>query len=183
MDKAQKAEALEGLKGVFSTAGVVVVAHYAGMSVAEMTDLRGKLRAEQGTLKVIKNRIAKLALEGTPGELGQSLFQGPAAIAYAPDPVTTAKVVLDYAKDNEKFELKGAILGASVLDAEGIKSLSKMPSLDEMRAKLLGTLNAPGGKLAGTLKAPGDQFATVLGGVGRGLAGVLAQRKAQLEAA
>ncbi len=183
MDKAQKTEALTVLKGIFASAGVVVVAHYAGMTVADMDELRGKLRPEQGTLKVVKNRLAKLALDGTPGEPGRELFQGQAAIVFAPDPVSAAKIAIDYAKANDRFVLQGAILGASVLDDKGIEALSKMPSLDEMRATLLGTLNAPGSKFARTLRAPGDGFATALGGVGRNLASVLAQREAQLEAA
>ncbi len=183
MNKAQKSEALDVLKGIFATAGIVVVAQYAGMSVSQMTDLRGKLRPEQGSLKVVKNRLAKIALEGTPGEAGADLFQGPAAIVFSPDAVSVTKVVLDYAKANENFVLKGGILGASVLDESGIEALSKMPSLDEMRAKLVGSLSAPGGMLARTLNAPGNNFATALGGVGRNLASVLAQRQAQIEAA
>ncbi|MEL6257627.1 MAG: 50S ribosomal protein L10 [Pseudomonadota bacterium] len=183
MDKAQKTEALDVLKGIFASAGVIVVAHYAGMTVAEMTDLRGKLRAEQGSLKVVKNRLAKLALEGTPGVVGAPLFQGPAAIVYSSDAVSVAKTVLNYAKENDNFILQGGILGSSVLDEKGIEALSKMPSLDEMRAKLVGSLNAPGGMLARTLNAPGNDFATALGGVGRNLASVLAQKQAQMEAA
>lgn len=184
MERAQKVEAVDTLKGIFAEAGVVVVAHYAGLTVADMTGLRAKLREADGTLKVIKNRLAKIALTETNGsDAGTDLFQGPTAIVYADDPVGVSKVAIDYAKENEQFELLGAVLGASVLDAEGVKALSTMPSLDEMRAKLAGVLNAPGGKLAGTLKAPGDYFATALDGVGGMFASVLQQRKAQLEAA
>ncbi len=183
MDKAQKAEALASLKGVFADAGVVLIVHYAGMTVAEMTDLRSKFRGPDATMRVVKNRIAKLALKDLPGEVGSDLFSGPVAIIYSPDAVGTSKVAIEYAKKNEDFVLLGGILGATLLDAEGVKSLSTMPSIEESRAKLVGSLNAPAGMFVRTLNAPGTGFVTSLNGVGRNLASVLTQYKAKLEEA
>lgn len=183
MERAEKVEAVETLKGVFSEAGVVVVAHYAGMSVAEMTGLRTRLRKADASLKVIKNRLAKIALDEAVAEQGASLFEGPTAIVYSPDAVGATKAVVDYAKENEKFVLRGGILGLSVLDEAGVQALSKMPSLEEMRAKLVGSLNAPGGMFARTLNAPAQNFARSLNGIGPNLLSVLTQRQSQLEAA
>lgn len=182
MERAEKAEAVETLKGIFADSGVVVVGHYAGLTVAEMTAFRNRLRQGQASLKVIKNRLAKIALEGTPGAAGASLFTGPAAIVYARDPVSCAKLALDYAKENQKFVLVGAILGGAVLDADGVKALSTMPSLDEMRAKLLGVFLAPGSKFARVLHAPGEKFARTLNAPGGQLVGLLQAYKAKLEA-
>src|SRR5918993_120006 len=137
MDRAQKAESIETLKGVFEGAGAVVVTHYLGLSVAEMTDLRSRLRKEGAALKVVKNTLVRKALDGSVGEAGDALFTGPVAIAYAPDPVSAAKVATQYAKDNEKFTVVGGLMGQTVLDQSGIKALASLPSLDELRAKLV----------------------------------------------
>jgi len=161
MDRAQKAVSIEALKGVFEAAGAVVVTHNLGLTVAEMTDLRGRLRKEGASLKVVKNTLAIKALGGSVGEAGDALFTGPVAIAYAPDPVSAAKVVTEYAKGNEKFVVVGGIMGATVLDAKGVGALATLPSLDELRAKLLGLLNAPATKVAGVLQAPAAQLARV----------------------
>ena len=120
MDRAQKAESIETLKGVFASAGAVVVAHYSGLTVAEMTDLRSKLRKEGATLKVVKNTLVRKALDGANGEAGDALFTGPVAIAFAPDPVSAAKVAVDYAKTNEKFIVQGGVMGSVVLDAKAV---------------------------------------------------------------
>ncbi len=181
MDRAEKAEAVEVLKGIFASAGVVVVSHYAGLTVAEMTAFRRRLRPAEAGLKVIKNRLAKIALEGTPGYAGADLFTGPAAIVYARDPVAGAKLALDYSKENQKFVLLGAILGGAVLDPEGVKALSTMPSIEEMRAKLLGALNAPAAKFLGTLNAPASKFVGTLAAPGGKLAGVLKAYQQKLE--
>src|SRR6478752_5075689 len=111
MDRAQKQEAIETLKGVFDGAGAVVVTHYSGLTVAEMTDLRGRLRQEGAKLQVVKNTLVKKALDGAVGEAGDALFSGPVAIAFAPDPVSAAKVATAYAKDNEKFTVVGGLMG------------------------------------------------------------------------
>lgn len=163
MDRAQKAESIEMLKGVFDGAGAVVVTHYLGLTVAEMTDLRGRLRKEGATLKVVKNTLVQKALDGSVGEAGDALFTGPVAIAYAPDPVSAAKVATQYAKDNEKFTVVGGLMGQTVLDQAGIKALATLPSLDQLRAKLIGLLQAPATKVAGVLQAPAGQIARVIG--------------------
>ena len=184
MDRAQKAAALDQLKVLFQESGVVVVAHYAGLTVAEMTELRTKLRGVDATLKVVKNRLAKIAIAETEGpEAAQALFVGPVAIVYAKDPVGAAKVSIDYAKENEKFVLQGGVLGQSVLDEKGVEALSKMPSLEEMRAKLLGTILEPGSKLARTLNEPGNKFARQLNAPASSLLSCLAQRKDKMDAA
>ena len=163
MDRAQKAESIETLKGVFADSGAVVVTHYLGLTVAEMTDLRGRLRKEGATLKVVKNRLAQKALDGAGGEGGYDLFKGPVAIAYGSDPVSAAKVVVQYAKDNEKFSVIGGLLDqTTVLDENAVRALATLPSLDQIRAKLVGLLQAPATKVAGVLAAPASQLARVL---------------------
>jgi large subunit ribosomal protein L10 len=161
MDRAQKAENIETLKGVFASAGAVVVAHYSGLTVAEMTDLRGKLRKEGATLKVVKNTLVKKAMNGAGSEAADKLFTGPVAIAYAPDPVSAAKVAVDYAKTNEKFVVQGAVMGATVLDAKGVGALATLPSLDQIRGQLIGLIQGPATKVAGVLQAPAGQLARV----------------------
>jgi large subunit ribosomal protein L10 len=163
MDRAQKAESIETLKGVFEGAGAVVVTHYLGLTVAEMTELRGRLRKEGATLKVVKNTLVQKALDGSVGEAGDALFTGPVAIAYAPDPVSAAKVATQYAKDNDKFTVVGGLMGQTVLDQNAVKALASLPSLDQLRAKLIGLLQAPATKVAGVLQAPAGQIARVIG--------------------
>ena len=161
MDRAQKAESIEALKGVFASSGAVVVTHYLGLTVAEMTDLRGRLRKENAQIKVVKNRLAQKALNGSAGDAGSALFKGPVAIAFAPDPVSAAKVVTQYAKDNEKFSVVGGLMGETVLDQSAVKSLASLPSLDQIRAQIIGLLQAPATKVAGVLQAPAGQLARV----------------------
>lgn len=163
MDRAQKAATIEDLKGVFADAGAVVVTHNLGLTVAEMTELRQRLRTEGATLKVVKNTLAQKALDGTAGEAGARLFSGPVAIAYAPDPVSAAKVVSEFAKGNDKLAIVGAIMGQDVLDPKGVSALATLPSLDELRAKIVGLVQAPATKLAGVLQAPAGQLARVMG--------------------
>ncbi len=161
MDRAGKSEAIETLKGVFAKAGAVVVTHYSGMTVAQMTELRRRLQQEGASLQVVKNSLAMKALNGSGGAAAE-LFKGPIAIAYAPDAVSAAKVATQYAKDNEKFSIVGGMMGAQVLDAAGVDALAKLPSLDELRGKILGLLKAPATKIAGIVQAPGSQLARVL---------------------
>jgi large subunit ribosomal protein L10 len=161
MDRAEKSVEIEALKGVFADAGAVVVTHNLGLTVAEMTDLRLRLRKEGASLKVVKNTLAKKALGGTTGDAGEALFKGPVAIAYAPDPVSAAKVATEFAKGNDKFEVVGAIMGEAVLDAKGVGALATLPSLDQIRATLIGLINAPATKIAGVLQAPAGQLARV----------------------
>ena len=162
MDRAQKAETVEGLKAVFAKAGVVVVGHYSGLTVADMTILRRRLRDAGGELKVVKNRLVKIALDGGPQAGGSHLFTGPTAIAFSEDPVTATKVAVAYAKEKEKFVLLGALMGAQVLDKSAVQALATLPSLDELRGKIVGLLNAPATKIAGVLQAPGGQLARVI---------------------
>jgi len=162
MDRAQKQESIEALKGVFADAGAVVVTHYSGLTVAEMTDLRGRLREQGAQLKVVKNTLAQKALNGSIGEAGDALFTGPVAIAFAPDPVSAAKVATQYAKDNDKFTVIGGFMGQQVLDKSAVSALATLPSLDQLRAKLIGLLQAPATKVAGVLQAPAGQLARVL---------------------
>jgi len=160
MDRAGKTESIETLKGLFADAGAVVVTHYTGLTVFEMTTLRHRLRAEGASLKVVKNRLAQKALNGAH-ESALALFKGPVAIAYGPDAVSAAKIATQYAKENDKFSIVGGMMGEQVLDAAGIDVLAKLPSLDELRGKLLGLLNAPATRIAGVLQAPAGQLARV----------------------
>jgi large subunit ribosomal protein L10 len=162
MDRAEKAEAVEDLKGIFASAGVVVVGHYAGLTVSELTTLRVRLKQAGAGLKVVKNRLAKIALDGTPGSAGSKMFEGPTAIAYSDDPVSAPKIAVAFAKEKEKFIVLGALLGPDVLDQKGVQSLATLPSLDELRGKIIGLIQAPATKVAGVLAAPAGQLARVI---------------------
>lgn len=162
MDRAQKQESIESLKSVFSDAGAVVVTHYMGLTVAEMTDLRLRLRKEGAAIKVVKNTLALKALDGKLGEKGDALFTGPVAIAYGPDAVSAAKIAVQFAKENDKLKLVGGVLDqTNVLDEAGVRALATLPSLDELRGKLIGLVQAPATKIAGVLQAPAAQLARV----------------------
>ena len=163
MDRAQKQESIEALKSVFADSGAVVVTHYMGLTVAELTDLRGRLRKEGAQLQVVKNTLAQKALGGSIGEAGDALFKGPVAIAFAPDPVSAAKVATQYAKDNDKFTVVGGFMGQQVLDKNSVTALATLPSLDQLRAEFIGLLQAPATKIAGVLQAPAGQLARVVG--------------------
>jgi large subunit ribosomal protein L10 len=162
MDRTQKAEAVESLNGLFANAGAVVVAHYSGMTVAQMGDLRSRLRKAGASFKVAKNRLAVRALEGTNAAGISDLFKGPTGIAYSADPVAAPKVLVAYAKENAKFKILGGVAVGSVLDPEGVKALAELPSLDQLRGKIIGLLQAPATKIAGVLQAPAGQLARVL---------------------
>lgn len=163
MDKAAKAEVVEDLKGVFANAGSLVVAHYTGMTVAQMGDLRSRMRAAGASFKVAKNRLAVRALQGTAAEGISHLFKGPTGIAYSKDPVSTSKVAVAYAKDNDKLVILGGTVGTTTLDVNGVKALATLPSLDELRGKIVGLLVAPATKIAGVVQAPAGQLARVIG--------------------
>ncbi len=162
MDRTQKTEWVGSLQGSLGEVGLVVVTHYMGLTVAEMTDLRGKMRAAGASFKVTKNRLTKLALVGTEFESIADLFVGPTAIAVSRDPVAAAKVVADYAKTNDKLKILGGSLGSLRLDVNGVKALATLPSLDELRGKLLGMISTPATRIAGVLQAPAGQLARVL---------------------
>ncbi|SKA11843.1 50S ribosomal protein L10 [Consotaella salsifontis] len=163
MDRAEKREFVTELHETFKASGAVVVAHYAGLTVAQMNDLRSKMRASGGTVKVAKNRLAKIALQGTDAEKITELFKGQTLIAYSTDPIAAPKVAQDFAKGNDKLVILGGAMGTTALDAEGVKALASMPSLDELRAKLVGMINTPATRIAGVLQAPAGQLARVFG--------------------
>jgi large subunit ribosomal protein L10 len=166
VERAEKREVVTALHDVFANTGVVVVAHYAGLSVAQMTKLRSEMRSAGGKVKVAKNRLAKLALEGTDAKGIADLLKGPTCLAFSDDPITAPKIAVKFAKANDKFVILGGAMGAEVLDAKGVSSLADLPSLDELRGKLVGLLEAPASKIARTLNEPGAQLARVFGAYG-----------------
>ncbi len=163
VDRAQKHELVDTMHDAFDKTGVIVVAHYAGMSVAEMTDLRRQMSEAGGHVKVAKNRLVKIALKGTEAEGIADLFTGQTMIAYSDDPVAAPKVAANFAKDNDKLIILGGAMGNTVLDPNGVKSLASLPSLDELRGKLVGLIQAPAGKIARVVNTPAGQVARVIG--------------------
>jgi large subunit ribosomal protein L10 len=163
VDRAQKQELVAALNTVFKQdAGVIVVAHNAGLTVAQSNDLRRRMKEGGGKVKVAKNRLVKLALKGTPAEGIADLFKGPTCIAYSKDPVAAARIAVKYSKENDKLVILGGAMGTSALDAKGVQALADLPSLDELRAKLIGLLNAPATKIARVVKEPAGKLARVL---------------------
>lgn len=162
MERARKQEIVDELGETFAAAVSIVVTHQAGLTVAESTDLRRRMREAGAGFKVTKNRLAKLALVGTPYEGLADLFTGPTAVAYSSDEVAAAKVTAAYAKGNAKLTIIGGAMGEKRLDAAGIEQLAKLPSLDELRGTLIGLINAPATKIAGVLQAPAGQLARVV---------------------
>ncbi len=163
MDKAEKAEVVKELSGVFADSGSVVVAHYTGLTVAEMGVLRARMRAAGASFRVAKNRLALRALKGTALEPIAHLFKGQTGIASSKDPVAASKVAVAYAKENDKLVILGGIVGKTALDVAGVKALAELPSLDELRGKIVGLLLAPATKIAGVVQAPAGQLARVIG--------------------
>lgn len=163
MDRATKEQQVSSLRDTFNGATVVVVTHYLGITAAEATDLRRQMLAAGANFRVTKNRLVKIALEGTPYEHLTEMFTGPTAIAYSEDPVAAAKASVTFAKGNENLVILGGGLGATALDQAAVKSLASLPSLDELRGKIVGLLNAPATKIAGVLQAPAGQLARVVG--------------------
>jgi len=167
MDRTKKAEVVGSLKRLIDGAGSVVVAHYSGMTVAQMGDLRMRLRAAGASFKVAKNRLTVRALQGTAAKDIAHLFKGPTGIAVSEDPVAASRVVVAYAKGNAKLVILGGVVGGTVVDAGGVKALAELPTLDELRGRIAGLLNAPATKLAGLLAAPAGQLARVIGAYSR----------------
>ncbi|RFC62848.1 50S ribosomal protein L10 [Fulvimarina endophytica] len=161
MERAEKREFVTALNQTFQEAGVVVVAHYAGLTVANMNDLRSQMRAAGGTVKVAKNRLAKIALQGTDAEGISNLFEGQTLIAYSSDPIAAAKVSNEFAKKNDKLVILGGSMGTTTLDANGVKALADLPSLDELRGKLVGMIQTPATRIAAVVQAPAGQLARV----------------------
>ena len=162
MERAAKAEMVTELKGVFKAAQTVVVAHYAGLTVGQMQTLRKQARQSGTKVKVAKNRLAKIALEGTDVAAIGPLLKGPTLIAYSGDPVAASKVCVDFAKAHEKLVILGGVMGKTTLDANGVKAVASLPSLDQLRAKIAGLLIAPATKIAQLMNAPGAQLARVV---------------------
>jgi large subunit ribosomal protein L10 len=160
--RAEKAELIEDMSSVFRSSGVVVLTHYKGMTVAEMGDLRGQMRKVGASLRVTKNLLAKRALEGTAFEPMIDLFKGPTAIAVSADPTAAPKVIVAYARRNEKLQIIGGGLSGALLDQAAVRALAELPSLDELRARLLAVINTPASRLVGLMQAPGGQLARVL---------------------
>lgn len=162
MERAAKEALVTVLHEVFNTAGVVVVTHYSGLSVAQMTDFRNRMRAAGGSVKVAKNRLAKIALKDA--QIGDitDLLTGPTCLCYSDDPIAAAKISVEYSKGNDKLVILGGAMGSSVLDANGVKALAALPSLDEMRGTLVGLIQAPATKIARIVNEPGGQLARVL---------------------
>lgn len=163
MDRAEKKEAVATLHDVFSKTGVVVVARYSGLTVAQLQTLRKQAREAGASVQVAKNRLAKIALEGTDVASISALLKGPTLIAYSDDPVAAPKVAAAFAKDFDKFVILGGAMGATALNPDGVKSLATMPSLDELRGKLVGLIVAPATKLAQLSTAPAAKLARVFG--------------------
>ena len=162
MDRAEKKELVASLNTVFKETGVVVVTHNLGLTVPQMNDLRSKMAQAGGATKVAKNRLAKLALEGTDAAGIADLFSGPTMVSYSDDPVAAPKVISTLAKANDKLVILGGALGSQVLDANGVKALADLPSLDELRAKLVGMIQTPATRIAGVTQAPAAQLARVM---------------------
>ena len=162
MDRATKSRLVASLGQTFKATQVVVVAHYSGLTVAQMQTLRRQMKQAGASVKVAKNRLAKIALQGTDVASIASLLKGPALIAFSGDPVAAPKVAVDFAKTNERFVILGGAMGKTALDANGVKALAALPSLDELRAKLIGLIQAPATKIAQVVTAPAAKVARVV---------------------
>ena len=163
LDRTEKREFVASLAAVFAETSMVVVTQNQGLTVAEATELRRRMRAAGATFRVAKNRLATLALDGTQFDGIKPLLKGPTALAWSPDPVAAAKTAVEFAKTNEKFVVIGGALGAQTLDASGVRALAELPSLDALRARLVGMIQTPATRIAGVLQAPAGQLARVFG--------------------
>ncbi len=162
MDRAQKEKVVEELGQIFESSGVVVVSHYEGLTVAEMQDLRARMRDAGGSVRVAKNRLAKIALDGKPCANIADHLTGMTVLSYSEDPVAAAKVVVDYAKDNDKLKILGGSMGENALDTAGVVEVSKMPSREELIASIVGGIGAPASNIAGAIGAPASNIASIL---------------------
>ena len=162
MDRAQKEKVVEEIGQIFESSGVVVVSRYEGMTVAEMQDLRAKMREAGGSVRVAKDRLAKIALQGQPCESMADLLTGMTVLAYSEDPVAAAKAAQDYAKGNDKLEILGGAMGETALDPAGVKAVAAMPSREELIASIAGCIGAPASNIAGAIGAPASNIASIL---------------------
>jgi large subunit ribosomal protein L10 len=167
VERAEKREFVSSMNAAFSDAGAIVVASYAGLTVAEISAFRAKVKQAGGAVKVAKNRLAKIALQGTKAEPISGLFKGQTLVCYSGDPIAAPKAAVEYAKTNDKLVIIGGAMGATSLDENGIKALAALPSLDELRAKLLGMLNTPATRIARILNEPAAKVARVVGAFAR----------------
>jgi len=163
LDRTEKREFVAGLHDALSGVSMIVITRNQGLTVAEATELRRRMRAAGATFKVAKNRLAHLALEGPQFDGLKPLLKGPTALAWAEDPVAVAKTTVEFARTNEKFVLIGGALGSRTLDAAGIRALAELPSLDTLRARIVGMITTPPTRIAGVLQGPGGQLARVFG--------------------
>ncbi|MDJ0993467.1 MAG: 50S ribosomal protein L10 [Dinoroseobacter sp.] len=162
MDRAQKEKVVEELGQIFESSGVVVVAHYAGLTVAEMQDFRARMREAGASVRVAKNKLAKIALEGKPNEKIGDLLNGMTVLAFSEDPVAAAKVADEYAKENDKYVVLGGAMGEDYLDPAGVKAVAAMPSREELIAQIVTCLGAPASNIAGAIGAPASNVASIL---------------------
>lgn len=166
MERAEKQELVASLKEVFSSASVVVVTHFSGLNVSEMTKLRNRVREAGASFRVTQNRLTRLALDGTGYQPLESYFDGPTAIGYSDDPVAAPKALVKFAKENEKLVVLGGMMGADPLDVADIESLASLPSLDELKVTIVGLISRPATKTVQILQAPAAQLARVIGAYG-----------------
>ncbi|WP_339108102.1 50S ribosomal protein L10 [Thioclava sp. GXIMD4216] len=162
MDRAQKEKVVDELGQIFESSGVVVVAHYEGLTVAEMQDLRAKMREAGGSVRVAKNKLAKIALADKPCESIAQYLTGMTVLSYSEDPVAAAKVIVEYAKGNEKLSILGGAMGNDALDVAGVKAVAAMPSREELIAQIVSCLGAPASNIAGAIGAPASNIAGIL---------------------
>jgi len=162
VDRAQKEKLVDELGQIFESSGVVVVSHYAGLTVAEMQDLRAKMRDAGGSVRVAKNKLAKIALEGKPCASIGDLLSGMTVLSFSEDPVAAAKVADEYAKGNDKFVILGGAMGDTALDPAGVKAVAAMPSREELIASIVGAIGAPASNIAGAVGAPASNIASIL---------------------
>jgi large subunit ribosomal protein L10 len=163
VDRAEKREFVSTLQQIFTDSGVIVVAHYSGLTVSQLSALRRKMSQAGGSVRVAKNRLVKIALNGTEIEHVSPLFNGPTILAYSEDPIVAPKVAVEFAKSHDKFVILGGAMGATSLNADAVKNLATLPSLDELRAKLIGLVQAPATKIAQVVTAPSAKLARVFG--------------------
>jgi large subunit ribosomal protein L10 len=162
VDRAQKEKMVEELGQIFESSGVVVVAHYEGMTVKQMQDLRARMRGVNGSVRVAKNTLAKIALEGTPSAKMADLLTGMTVLTFSEDPVAAAKISEAYAKENDKFVILGGSMGGTVLDQAGVKTVAAMPSREELLAQIASMIGAPASNIAGAIGAPASNIAGIL---------------------
>lgn len=162
MERAEKTKVVEELGAIFADSGVVVIAHYAGLTVAEMQDFRGRMREAGGSVRVAKNRLAKIALEGKPSAKMADYLTGQTVLAYSEDPVAAAKIARDFAKGNDKYVILGGAMGNEVLDSKGVEAVASMPSREELIAEIVGLIGSPAGNLVAAIGAPASDIAGIL---------------------